>query len=241
MEVILIISVAANIVALIAVFWVYKGMAIKVPKEEIEKIKQTFALEEEAVLRQTQEASKDIIHASEEESKHALQISDKFKNELQERINRELETNMSKAMEMVQDTTKDITEEYKKYLASIAEQQAGTLNSTVQRQMNTLSQITASVGESAKEQIQSLNGLIEKELSNVREQIGASVKEEVEQVRGEMKQYKEEKVKEIDKQIYQLVSEIAKESIGRALNTSEQQEIVLNSLEKAKAEKVFYE
>jgi len=39
MEVILIISIAANIVALIAVFLVYKGMGIKVPKEEIEKIK----------------------------------------------------------------------------------------------------------------------------------------------------------------------------------------------------------
>jgi F0F1-type ATP synthase membrane subunit b/b' len=58
------------------------------------------------------------------------------------------------------------------------------------------------------------------------------------EVEKELENYKRKKMEEIDHKIYQMVQEISKEVLGKAISLSDHEDLVLEALEKAK-EKIF--
>ena len=80
----------------------------------------------------------------------------------------------------------------------------------------------------------------------VREQEASIVKEtqflvakNLEEVKGELAAYKTNQLKKIDSQINQMVSDVARKVIGRAIDLSAHQNLVIAALEQAKKEKFF--
>lgn len=63
--------------------------------------------------------------------------------------------------------------------------------------------------------------------------------EKVVQVEKNLDNYKKEKIKEIDQRIYQIIKEVAKKTIGRTIDLSLHEKLVMEALEKAKKEKFF--
>lgn len=63
-----------------------------------------------------------------------------------------------------------------------------------------------------------------------------SLKEEILKTKREIEEYKKERMKEIDRRIYQLIGEISKKIIGKTLDISTHENLVLQILEKAKKE-----
>jgi len=53
-----------------------------------------------------------------------------------------------------------------------------------------------------------------------------------------IKAYREAKIKELDDTLYQVLSQVAKKTIGRAIDLSSHEKLVMEALEKAKKEKM---
>jgi F0F1-type ATP synthase membrane subunit b/b' len=56
------------------------------------------------------------------------------------------------------------------------------------------------------------------------------------QTEQDIENYKRERLKELDKKIYQTIGEIAKEIIGKTIDLSTHEKLVIRALEKAKRE-----
>ena len=63
--------------------------------------------------------------------------------------------------------------------------------------------------------------------------------EKIVQVEKNIDNYKKEKIKEIDEKIYQIIKQVAKKTIGKTIDLSFHEKLVMETLEKAKKEKFF--
>ena len=63
--------------------------------------------------------------------------------------------------------------------------------------------------------------------------------EKVVQAEKNIDNYKKEKIKEIDQKIYQIIKEVCKKTIGKTIDLSFHEKLVMEALEKAKKEKLF--
>ena len=86
-------------------------------------------------------------------------------------------------------------------------------------------------GELAKE--------LTKEISNVYKSTQGVLEKEIEKTKREIEDYKKERIKELDEKIYLILGEIAKKTLGRAIDLSTHEELVMEALEKAKKEGVL--
>jgi hypothetical protein len=55
----------------------------------------------------------------------------------------------------------------------------------------------------------------------------------------EVSDYRQAKLKEVDQRIYQILSEVASKTLGKALDLAAHEQLVLDALEKAMKEKLF--
>jgi hypothetical protein len=63
--------------------------------------------------------------------------------------------------------------------------------------------------------------------------------EKVVQVEKNIDNYKKEKIKEIDQRIYEIIKQVAKKTIGKTIDLSLHENLVMEALEKSKKEKFF--
>lgn len=63
--------------------------------------------------------------------------------------------------------------------------------------------------------------------------------EDYSKVKQELEEYKKERLKEIDENIYELLLSVSKETIGKTLSLEDHQELIIKALEDAKKEKVL--
>jgi len=63
--------------------------------------------------------------------------------------------------------------------------------------------------------------------------------EKVVQVEKNIDNYKKEKIKEIDQRIYEIIKQVAKKTIGKTIDLSLHENLVIEALEKSKKEKFF--
>ena len=63
----------------------------------------------------------------------------------------------------------------------------------------------------------------------------------VENTKKELENYKQQKIKEVDQNIYKIIEKVIKNTTGKLINVSEHQELVIKALEKAKKEGIFTE
>lgn len=78
-------------------------------------------------------------------------------------------------------------------------------------------------------------------LNNISKDIVSMLKQKAEEdyskVKKELEEYKGERLKKIDENIYNLLLDVSKETIGKALTFEDHQELILEALDKAKKEK----
>jgi len=183
-----------------------------------------------------------------------LRISEDFKKQLEKLIGKEIEKNIGEFKNEFQKTSEEIIKSYKSQFESGNQEIQRVLSEFSQqitKETSNLSKFTLDtqnkISEEAKNKILELNQAAEKEFIKIQEtnlkvstQISQSIREtltkKVQEIEKEIDNYKKERFKEIDRKIYQMLGEVAKKTLGKAIDLSTHEKLVIEALEKAKKE-----
>jgi len=86
------------------------------------------------------------------------------------------------------------------------------------------------------EVVKTVSSMSESVKSQILQEFKSFTAEATTQVQKELQAYKAEAGKRVDESIFEVVSTVTREAIGKSLNLSDQEELIINALEKAKAE-----
>lgn len=229
---ILLFSLLTNLVALIVIILVYQSEKtldkFRPYLKDIEELKAETAKEERKFLREAIISSREILEDASGEVKKILKLSRKMKKEVEEKVTAAIDETLAKTLSTFQNSSNYIISEYQNRLAELSKSQADRITVIVDK-----------VEKEAINQIHNLMDVAENQVLEIRKQTQAVVEEERTKVKEELEAYKKEKVRQFNERIYQIIKETAKVTIGKALNMSEHQDLVLTSLEKVKKGDLF--
>src|SRR4030042_4913980 len=221
-EIILIISLVLNIVMVLAVaYMVYKTNQVLSEFQpflkEGEQARHTVGKKANEVLARTISMASELVNNSIEESKRNLRLSEEFRLDIENRMRTGVEQTIAESNKVFQNQSKDIISTYQ------------TMFSVLNRE----------VSSETKEKVSQLLPSLQKELEQIPRMVEEKLSQEIARVDKEVETHKQQKIKQLDTQIYQIISEVAKNTIGRSVDMSTHEELVMEALEKAKKEKFF--
>lgn len=156
-----------------------------------------------------------------EQTKNQIEfLQNKFKQSLEEIISKDsllLEKTSNNIIKYYQDTVTTLTLNY---------------NQNSEKLMNLLA-------EELKKKTASMDKKIIEQLEVAEKEVSDQVKTDLVEVAKAVERYKEAKFKQIDTQVYQVISETAKNTVGKVINLVDHQQLVMNALDQAKKEKFF--
>lgn len=221
LQILVITTLVTNIIVLILLFTLYQSqrmfLDIRPFIKHITKLRNQVTKKEEKVLEGALDESESSVKETLEGLKEVEELTEATKRSLEAKAERLVEESVSKQSEVFQKVMKDITDSYKKELGELGSLQIQQSKSVVD-----------SVKRSADEQIRSL-----------REEILRITEEEKKKVKEEMQTYKDKLKAGLNQNIFSIISEVARETIGESIDTVKHEELVLKALEKAKSEKLF--
>ncbi len=156
----------------------------------------------------------------EQSEKELSAIQNNFKVKLEGVIENDkklIENTTNNIIKYYQDTVMSLTSNY-----NLNAQKLGTLlNEDLNKKLDTLNR---SIGSQARE---------------VGKVFSVEVQKSLRETDKRVEEYYNQRVTEVETQIYQLINETAKNVMAKSLNSAEHQELVLASLEEAKKDKFF--
>ncbi len=243
----------------IIIFWVSLDI-IRLIKKKEEKLS-SLSTENELFLRISEDFEKQLKELVRKEIQKNVQ---EFKNELQktsEEIIESYRLQFEKGRKEIIKNFLEVSEQISKE-ANIVEKEIAAFGQKAQEEFSQLSefnlQTQRKISERAEKEIAKfkqtnlknqewLTNEIKKELEifskNFSQEFGKIcqssqeiLKENLKETEKEIKNYKEERLKEIDQKIYRLLGEVAKKTIGKAIDLSTHEKLVMEALKKAKEE-----
>ncbi len=147
---------------------------------------------------------------------------------LQTKFKESLEEVISKNSLMIESTSNNLIKYYQDTVTTL------TLN--YNQNSDKLMQV---LNEELRKKIADLANLNLKELEESKNVVSTEVKKEIAIMQTQVDKYTKEKYKEIDEKVYEIVSETAKNTVGKVINIVDHQQLVMNALEQAKKDKFF--
>ncbi len=147
-------------------------------------------------------------------------LQDRFKESLEKIIANDslmIENTSNNIIKYYQDTVNSLTLNYNLNSQKLAE----TLNQELKKRIEDLTNIVAAQSEESKKVF---NSEIQKDLVVIKKDLAV---------------YSKEKFKEVDAKVYQIISETAKNTVGKVINMVDHQELVMQALDEAKKDKFF--
>jgi hypothetical protein len=89
------------------------------------------------------------------------------------------------------------------------------------------------------EEVRKFRESMQKLTTSSQDEISKKINTDYEALKIEIENYKKEKLQKVDREIYELLEEISKLVLGKALNLSEQEDLIEKSIIKAKKEGIF--
>jgi F0F1-type ATP synthase membrane subunit b/b' len=136
-----------------------------------------------------------------------------------------------------------LTSFYKKEVINFTEAWNGAMmkfKDSIEKELPEISKIKLEMQEriliEVEKQIKDLAKDISKKTEKIYESAAQLINQEIIESEKYIKNYKNKKIKEIDEKAYQIINDLAKRLIGRSLTVSEQENLIIKSLEEAKKE-----
>lgn len=179
----------------------------------------------------------------EEKDVISLKFSEGFLLELEKMINQETKKAISEISQKIAD---EVIESYKEQIAVFSQEAENKIanwdeitNNEILKFSNTCSQAEDSILQGAKKRTDELSKGLDEKIGRIYQMATKSINQKIAQTEKNIEDYKKEKLKEIDQKIYQIIEDVAKKTIGKAIDLSTHEELVLQALEKAKKEKIL--
>ena len=155
----------------------------------------------------------------------SLRISESFKKQLEESVEEEIKKNIGKLKDDFQRTSDEIIKNYQNQFKDGGEE--------IQK---IISEISQQAAEENKKISEALSGEFTQKFDEIYQSAKGTLKNKVTETEKEIENYKKERFKELDRKIYQALGEVAKRTIGKAIDLSDHEKLVMEALEKAKKE-----
>jgi Fe2+ transport system protein B len=145
---------------------------------------------------------------------------------LQTKFKESLEEVISKNGVMIESTSNNLIKYYQDTITTL------TLN--YNQNSEKLMQV---LNEELRKKVADLAALNAKQLEESKNLVTDEVKKEVVAIQGQVDKYTKEKFAEVDKKVYEIISETAKNTVGKVINIVDHQQLVMNALDAAKKDK----
>lgn len=179
----------------------------------------------------------------EEKDVISLKFSEGFLLELEKMINQETKKTISEISQKIAD---EVIESYKKQIAVFSQEAENKIanwdeitNKEILKFSNACSQAEDSILREAKKRTDELSKGLDEKIDRIYQAAKTLINQKIAQTEKNIEDYKKEKLKEIDQKIYQIIEDVAKKTIGKAIDLSTHEELVIQALEKAKKEKIL--
>ncbi|MDP2671054.1 MAG: hypothetical protein Q8P13_01165 [bacterium] len=227
------ISLLLNALALIlVVFLVYRGdktlnefrpYAKDLARSRKELDEQAFS-----IVSQARALAEQIVRNATSEGEVNVEASRTLTKTLEGSLARQLQETVSESKEMIQRETRDSVENYQKNLLDLSID-LGNYSKELKKKLL----------DQANNEISSLSQSIEEEILQVRGETEKKINQRLASSEAEILALQEKKIKSIEENIYQLLTEIAKKTLGKSIDLTTHEDLVMEALEKAKKEKFF--
>lgn len=149
-------------------------------------------------------------------------------NVASENFNEQAAKTASRQIKQLEKTTEEFTKLYEKVLHDLKF-----------KNIEILQNVSEDIQTSALKEINSFRDSVERLTVSSEALVKKKIDSDYETAKKEIESYKENELKKIDNGIYALLEKISMLALGKALNLSDQEDLIIKSLEKAKKEGVF--
>ena len=196
--------------------------------QDVERMRGSIARRGNQILEKTISTAQEIIRNAVLTSQKNISGSNKLQAEMESVLRQGLQQNQSETKLILQNATKDIVEAYQKQFSSLSKEIESAGFSAHRELM-----------EASKQRTNELAQGIASELASVRQSAQEEINKELITSQEKIKSYEQQKIKELDDKVYQILGVIARKTIGKAIDLSTHEELVLEALKRAKKEKLI--
>jgi len=230
MEPVVLISLLLNAIAVLLVIWlVYKGgeaiSEFRPYIKEVGELRAEMLAKANEIVNQATAMADQIVANARTTSEKNLATTDTLLKQMQDQLNQGIGQTLAESKLNIQNVTRTNLEIYEKQLLELNKE----------LEMHSLELKKRLLEESTK-RIDEIASSVPADLAEMRKEIDMKLEEKLASVDHEIASYREQKMKAVETKIYQMLSEIAKKTLGRSIDTSSHEELVMQALQKAKKE-----
>lgn len=183
-----------------------------------------------------------------------FKVSEEFEHQLEEMMKEELRQLTAKLDRKAGLFIEEMAELYKKKVDSFfngangefakmseinKKIQRGLLNETEKKMVEFdagYAQVRGMLFQEAKDKTAELGNSLSENVLRISRETEKSLREKTAEINKELVGYREKKMRAVDEQIYRIIGQVAKSTIGKSVDISGHEELVMEALEKAKKE-----
>ncbi len=157
-----------------------------------------------------------------------LENTEKQIESLQNRFKESLENIISKDSLMIENTSNNIIKYYQDTINSL------TANYNLNSQ-----KLTENLNLELKKRIEELTKIVGQQSEESKKIFNSELQKDLVLIKKDLANYSKGKFAEVDAKVYQIISETAKNTVGKVINMVDHQELVMQALDEAKKDKFF--
>ncbi len=196
--------------------------------KDVDNMRGTIAKRGNVILEKTISVAQEMIRNAVYTSQKNIKGSQTLQAEMERTIKSGVDQNLSNTKIIVQKATEEIVVAYQKQFEVMSKDIEAAGSASHQQIM-----------EATNQRITQLSQGVQAELTAVRKVAQDQMAKELITAQESIRAYREEKIKELDDTVYQVLAEVAKKTIGRAIDLSSHEKLVMEALAKAKKEKMI--
>lgn len=162
-------------------------------------------------------------------------VPENLHQQLEKMVGPEINKTIFEASQKIQKATDEILESYKKQMVEAPQE----LKDKIYKFSDACSQAQDMILKESKVKADEIGNTLAKEINLVYQSVEKTINQNIIQAEKSIDDHRRERIKEIDKKIYQMIGEVAKKTLGETIDLSTHEKLVMESLEKAKKEKIF--
>lgn len=217
------------ITIVVLIFYLLKSTKkLQLLRAEHESAKATIAKNNLSILNEARNKAIRIIDEANNKAMDVVQRSNLFINITNDNFNKELKTLAEKEFNNFEKATSSFIGEYVSVLSDLKS-----------RNVEIFQNISNNIEIATLEEIRKFKNIIEQETISSQKMIGNKVDHEYSLAKKDIEVYRQDKLKLIDEKIYEILERISRIVMGKALDLSDHEQLIIQSLEEAKKGEVF--
>lgn len=197
-------------------------------QKELESLKADIARKNSLLLDEARGKAVRMIDDANNKALDIIQKSNLFIGISNENFNNQLRTVTQTQLKSFEKSTSDFIKLYER-----------VLNDLKTKNIEIFQNISKNIEVNTLDEIKKFKETIEKETISSEKMLKKKVSHEYMLAKKDIEAYREEKINSINNNIYEILERVSKIVIGKAIDLSSQEQLIIDSLEKAKKEGVF--